>query len=163
MNMKVVRKSMSGGFFNRIGRKLFGRRDVLTSANMKSSYQKCYDSILTIHHRVMVSTGEERERGLEDSVLNSAAIQGFCDALEYYPSSISKAALAIDYIANFHPFVEGNKRTAFEVAVALLRKGGLELNDDDETFNFIKDVAWGKYDREDIEVWLRCNTHLSIL
>lgn len=75
--MKVVRKSMSGGFFNRIGRKLFGRRDVLTSANMKSSYQKCYDSILIIHHRVMVSTGEERERGLEDSVLNSAAIQGF--------------------------------------------------------------------------------------
>lgn len=93
----------------------------------------------------------------------SAAIQGFCDALEYYPNSISKAALAIDYIANFHPFVEGNKRTAFEVAVALLRKGGLELNDDDETFNFIKDVAWGKYDREDIEVWLRCNTHLSNL
>lgn len=56
--MKVVRKSMSGGFFNRIGRKLFGRRDVLTSANMKNSYQKCYDSILIIHHRVMVVLGK---------------------------------------------------------------------------------------------------------
>lgn len=147
--------------FGRGIRRLFGRKEVSISANKKSSYEKCRKNILTIHHRVIVTTGEERERGLEDSIINDSAIQGLCDALEYYPDYISKAALAIDYIANFHPFMEGNKRTAFEVAIALLRKGNYELDDDERTFNFIKDVACGKYDREDVEVWLRCNTHLS--
>ncbi len=71
--------------------------------------------------------------------------------------------MAIDYIANFHPFVEGNKRTAFQLAIALLRSGGYELNDDDATFRFIKDVASGMYDKEEVEDWLRCNTHLSSL
>ncbi len=49
------------------------------------------------------------------------------------------------------------------MAIALLRSGGYELNDDDATFRFIKDVASGMYDKEEVEDWLRCNTHLSSL
>ena len=66
-------------------------------------------------------------------------------------------------IANFHPFVEGNKRTALQIAIRLLRNGGYELDDDDETYLFIRDVASGMYDREEIEDWPRCNTHISSL
>ena len=90
-----------------------------------------------------------------------AAVEGFCDCLKYCEDCFSKAALAIDYVANFHPFVEGNKRTAFELAVRLLKNGGYELNDDDATLLFVRDVASGAYDREEVEEWLRHNSHLS--
>ncbi|WP_400240434.1 type II toxin-antitoxin system death-on-curing family toxin, partial [Methanomethylophilus alvi] len=65
--------------------------------------------------------------------------------------------------ADFHPFVEGNKRTAFQLAIALLRNGGYELDDDTATASFIIEVASGLYSREEIEEWLRRNTHQVIL
>ncbi len=89
------------------------------------------------------------------------ALDGLCDRLEYCPDCYSKAAMAIDYIANFHPFVEGNKRTAFQVAVMILRTGGLEFDDDMLTYLFIRDVAAGEYDVEGVEDRLRRNTHVS--
>ncbi len=91
------------------------------------------------------------------------AFDSFCEWIELCPDCFSKAAMAIDYIANFHPFAEGNKRTAFQLALAILRKGNYEPNDDDYVFMFIKNVASGMYNREEIEDWLRCNTHLSSL
>ena len=137
------------------------RRKPVVSYNYADAYRRCIRNILAIHRTVITESGEEREIGLEDALINPMAIEGFCDRLEYCPDCFSKAALAIDYIANFHPFVEGNKRTSFELAIRLLRIGGYELDDTDETFRFIKDVAWGKYDREEIEDWLRCNSHVS--
>ncbi len=118
---------------------------------------------MRIHRSVILVFGNEHEKGLEDAVLSPMAIEGFCDRVEMCEDCFSKAALAIDYIADFHPFFEGNKRTAFELAVTLLKKGGYRLNDDEKTFRFIKDVASGMYDREEIEEWLRRNAYLGSL
>ena len=74
-------------------------------------------------------------------MISTMPIEGLCDLLEHTDDCFSKAALAIDYVVNFHPFIEGNKRTAFELAVALLRKGGFKLEDNRETFDFIRKVA----------------------
>lgn len=137
------------------------RRKAIASCNQKDAYRECVRHVMRIHHAVIVGSGEEREIGLEDALISPMAIEGFCDRLEYCPDCFSKAAMAIDYIANFHPFVEGNKRTAFQLAVAILRIGGYEPNDDEETFAFIKDAAWGRIDREEIEDWLRRNTRVS--
>ena len=142
---------------------LFGRkRQPVASFNSFDAYKRCRRNIMRIHHMVIVTSGEEREMGLEDAVISTAAIDGLCDRIMDCPDWISKAAMAIDYIANFHPFVEGNKRTSFELAVRLLRNGGLELDDNHETYLFIRDVASGMYDREEVEEWLRRNTHVSI-
>lgn len=141
-------------------RKKLGRKPVV-SYNQEDAYRKCIRNILRIHHMVIAESGEEREIGLEDALINPMAIEGFCDRLEFCSDCFSKAAMAIDYIANFHPFVEGNKRTSFELAVRLLRIGGYELDDTEETYRFIRDVAWGKYNREEVEDWLRCNSHVS--
>ena len=125
------------------------------------AYSECVKRVLRIHHKAIVQSGEERELGLEDALLNSSGIEGFCNKIEYCPDCFSKAATAIDYIANFHPFIEGNKRTAFQLAVAILRTGGYELNDNEETFLFIKDVAWGVKGIDEIEDWLRRNARIS--
>lgn len=142
-------------------RRRLGRRSPVVSYNHADAYHECVKRIMRIHHMVIVESGEERENGLEDALISPMAIEGFCDRMEYCPDCFSKAAMAIDYIANFHPFVEGNKRTAFQLAIAILRAGGYELDDDEETFIFVKDVAWGRIDREKVEDWLRRNTHVS--
>ncbi len=125
------------------------------------AHDRCVKSILRIHNMAIATSGEEREKGLEDAVINPMAFESLCEWIGLCPNCFSKAALAIDYITSFHPFVEGNKRTAFQLSLALLRNNGFELNDDESTFLFIKDVASGKYERTEIEKWLRCNTHLS--
>ena len=118
---------------------------------------------MRIHHNVIVMSGEIREIGLEDALINDAALDGLCDRLDYCRDCFERAALAIDYIANFHPFVEGNKRTSFEMAVRLLRIEGFELDDNHDTYLFIRDVASGLYDRGEVEDWLRRNSHVSSL
>ncbi len=127
----------------------------------RDAYDSCIGNIKLIHRMAILSCREDREAGLEDAIISPMAIEGLCDRIERCPDCFSKAAAAVDYIANFHPFVDGNKRTAFQLAVAILRAGGYRLDDDEGTFRFMKDVAWGKISGDGIESWLRSNSHLS--
>ena len=161
--MRAIRMRETRRMFEKL-KGIFGKKkQPMVSYNQRDMRDRCVQRILHIHRMAIITSGEEREIGLENAVLNPMAFESFCEWIELCPDCFSKAALAIDYIANFHPFVEGNKRTAFQLAIALLRSGGYELNDDDATFRFIKDVASGMYDKEEVEDWLRCNTHLSSL
>ena len=161
--MRPIGKREARRLFGRL-RGLFGRsKEPTASYSPREEHERCVQRILRIHHLAIATSGEERERGLEDAVINPMAFESFCNWIELCPDCFSKAAMAIDYIANFHPFVEGNKRTAFQLAIALLRNGGYDLNDDTVTAAFIIDVASGLYNREEIEEWLRCNTHSIIL
>ncbi len=161
--MRAIGRKEARRMFGRL-RGLFGRKKEPTvSYSRIDEYERCRQNIMRIHHRVIVKSGEPREIGLEDAVISTAAIDGLCDRIMDCPDWFSKAAMAIDYIANFHPFVEGNKRTSLELAIRLLRNGGYELDDDDATYLFIRDVASGMYDREEVEYWLRRNSHVSSL
>ncbi|WP_400207051.1 type II toxin-antitoxin system death-on-curing family toxin [Methanomethylophilus alvi] len=161
--MRAIGKKETRRMFGRLKERFGRKKQPTVSYNRIEEYNRCRSNIMRVHHLVIVASGEEREVGLEDAVISSAAIDGLCDRIMDCPDWFSKAAVAIDYIANFHPFVEGNKRTALQIAIRLLRNGGYELDDDDETYLFIRDVASGMYDREEIEDWLRCNTHISSL
>ncbi len=160
--MRTIGKREAKRMFGRLKERFGRKKQPTASYNRIEEYERCRSNIMRVHHLVIVASGEEREVGLEDAVISSAAIDGLCDRIMDCPDWFSKAAVAIDYIANFHPFVEGNKRTSFELAVRLLRNGGLELDDNHETYLFIRDVASGMYDREEVEEWLRRNTHVSI-
>lgn len=69
---------------------------------------------------------------------------------------ISKAAYILYKIVTLHPFIDGNKRTAFETA-----KGFFQLNaqhfeaEEDESFNMLISVAKGESSVRDVEVWIR--------
>lgn len=130
----------------------------------RDGHESCIRNVRLVHRMAIMSCGEDREKGLEDAIISPMAIEGLCDRIERCPDCFSKAAAAIDYIANFHPFVDGNKRTAFQLAVAILRAGGYELDDCDETFLFMKDVAWGKISgdgRGMAEIEVACQQSLS--
>ena len=50
-------------------RKKLGRKPVV-SYNQEDAYRKCIRNILRIHHMVIAESGEEREIGLEDALIN---------------------------------------------------------------------------------------------
>jgi death-on-curing protein len=55
-----------------------------------------------------------------------------------------------------HPFVDGNKRTAFEIAKAFLQLNGQYLEvEDDEAFSTLISVAKGELNLKNVELWIR--------
>src|SRR5438093_8281928 len=78
----------------------------------------------------------------------------------YYPDLIAQAAALWESLSQNHPFVDGNKRTAFAITWTFLHLNGWRLTADaDGVYSFIS----GLYDRNAfeyaaLEKWLRQNT-----
>jgi death-on-curing protein len=92
-----------------------------------------------------------REFGGKPGILDAAAL---CSSLalpktavfgtERFPTIIEKAAAYCYFIARNHPFVDGNKRTAFLTALHFLRKNGLTPRFDPAvTYDVLTRVAAG--------------------
>ncbi len=98
---------------------------------------------LAIHHDLIESFGGRH--GLLDEGRLEAALElpksGF-GGKERYPTLAAKAAAYLVGVAKGHPFVDGNKRTAFALADTFLRLNGLELTLPDEVlFDLVLDAA----------------------
>lgn len=74
-----------------------------------------------------------------------------------------KAAFLLYNIIVLHPFVNGNKRTAYELVKLFLRLNGYEINvNPGEAYQFLLDVASGKVSASDVDRWVAMNlTELS--
>ena len=86
---------------------------------------------------------------------SEGALQRFCDQTDYIQDCFDYAALNLEVIAVGHPFVEGNKRTAFVMAMLVLSKNDHHVPDSQETVDFVRETAMGLYSREKIAEWLR--------
>jgi len=75
----------------------------------------------------------------------------------YYADLIEEAAALWESLAQNHPFIDGNKRTAFAVTYTFLTiNGGRFVPDAATTFAFITDCyARNHFDFTTIESWLR--------
>ncbi len=77
----------------------------------------------------------------------------------YYADLIAEATALWESLAQNHPFLDGNKRTAFAAAYTFLAINGLRITADaDVAYAFIN----GLYERnafefEHLEAWLRIN------
>jgi len=77
----------------------------------------------------------------------------------YYADLIEESAALWESLSQNHPFVDGNKRTAFAATYTFLAINGWRLEaDPDATYSFI----WGLYERdaftfEALLAWLRLN------
>lgn len=81
-----------------------------------------------LHARVVDATGGShgvRDIGLLQSIVVKPSAQ--FDGRELYPGIFQKAAVLLEAIANYHVFVDGNKRTAFTAAAYFLHINGYEL------------------------------------
>ncbi len=96
--------------------------------------------------------------GLRDvSVLESALARP--QQRFHYDPEADLAALAASLglgLARNHPFVDGNKRTAFLAMYAFLGFNGLRLEaDESEVVAVMLDLAGGTLSEEDLAKWLR--------
>lgn len=73
-----------------------------------------------------------------------------------FPKLFMKAGAILYSYITFHPFVDGNKRTAFETTKIFLRLNGYELIAPEDGVDFTKAIADGKITKvEEIAGWLK--------
>lgn len=93
-----------------------------------------------------------RDFGLIDAALNRPQIG-------YYTDLIEEAAALWESLSQNHPFVDGNKRTAFAVTDVFLRMNGYRI--DVDPINAYQAIIAlyesGSFNFTQLEGWLRCH------
>ena len=83
------------------------------------------EDALTIARIATGSTPHLRDAGLLDSACHRPSATVF--GQDAYPTLIQKAAALLHSMTANHPFIDGNKRTAWLATVVLLRDNGAEV------------------------------------
>jgi death-on-curing protein len=90
-------------------------------------------------------------------LLNSAAVRPTIMLFgeEQFPTIIDKAASLLHSLTYHHLFADGNKRTALRAVTMFLDVNGYQLTWDDKTeYDFILEIAQGKYDVAEVAAQL---------
>jgi len=94
-----------------------------------------------------------RDRGALESAI-SRPYQTF-DQKELYPKPIDKAAAIFESLISNHPFIDGNKRTAYVLMRLTLMEANITLHaDQNERFDFVLKAAKGELKFDQIKRWL---------
>jgi death-on-curing protein len=120
-----------------------------------------------IDHSVVVAIHEAQiaehggSAGIRDAGLLQSALARPRNLLAYGAPDCADLAAAYGFgIARNHPFIDGNKRTAFVVAELFLELNGHELVANDiECVMTMLAVAAGDIDETSFAAWLRDHTH----
>ena len=93
-----------------------------------------------------------RDHGLLESAL-------YRPQTGYYSNLIEEAAALWESMAQNHPFIDGNKRTAFAAAYTFLAINGAQLTaDPGDAYTFISGLyEIGEFNFENLVPWLRNN------
>ncbi len=120
------------------------------------------DVVLAMHEEVLMLFGGPegvRDMGLLESAL--ARPKNLFAHSEQTPSLAQMAANYAKGIVANHPFVDGNKRTAFMISVTFLRLNGLQLiAPKEESVLKFWALAAGEVSEEHLADWFARNTHL---
>ncbi len=114
--------------------------------------------VLAVHGRLLAEHGGAQ--GLQDSSLLDSAMARPKQILAYGEPDISDlaAAYASGIIRN-HPFVDGNKRTAFMAAYVFLAGNGLRLVATEvDAAQVVTLLAASEIDEATFSAWLRKNS-----
>jgi death-on-curing protein len=113
------------------------------------------EEIIEIHENIIDKYGGE------SGVLNRGILEFAVDWVNSHPrkSIFWKVAVLMREIISGHPFVDGNKRTGFEVADTILKAKGYKFTaSQDEILEFILELAMKGKDIEEVVKWLKSNT-----
>jgi death-on-curing protein len=120
------------------------------------------DGVLVVHDRQIELFGGQY--GLRDAGLLDSAIARPKNFYHYEEADIIRLAAAYGYgICQNHPFVDGNKRTAFVVAVAFLRTNNYQFTArPPEVVSIMEQLAEGKVSEADFTNWLRVRAEILL-
>jgi death-on-curing protein len=115
--------------------------------------------VLFIHARLIETTGGSH--GLRDLGLLQSAVarpQATFDGADLYSDLWSKAAALMESLAQNHPFVDGNKRTAITATAMFLRQNGFVLQTTNEALEaFVMMVVEERSSLDTIVIWVKDN------
>ena len=113
------------------------------------------ETILAAHDRQLAEhggpSGIRNRGGIESALARAANLAAYGD-----PDAAALAAAYASGIAHNHPFVDGNKRTAWIAARLFLRINGIKLRyDHDEARRAMEALAAGELSEDALAAWLR--------
>lgn len=115
---------------------------------------------MAVHNQALAKYGGGS--GVRDEgALQAALARPFAtfDQIDLYVDSIEKAAAILESIVINHPFIDGNKRTAFVLADILLYQGGFTIvATEDEIYTMVIAASTGTIRFDEIKLWLTENT-----
>ena len=95
-----------------------------------------------------------------DGVLCLGTIDYLVDQINDEPDLFRKAALALHIVANRHPFLDGNKRSAFQIAELILNSDGYAITAKEEMIiQMLLRIASYQFQVDEVKMWLRKNTN----
>lgn len=88
------------------------------------------------------------------------AVKDIGERLPRSQALVKKAAFLLFNVVTIHPFLNGNKRTAFSLAESFLEANGFELvSQTKDAYEFLLGIASGKVSEEEVEKWIA--SHLT--
>lgn len=113
-------------------------------------------TVLKIHRRQIEKFGGTpgiRDEGLLESAL--AQPQATFAGELLHPTIDKQAAAYLYHLAMNHPFIDGNKRTAFAVMDTFLRLNGYSLNlTNEQAYDLVMQVAQSQMSKSDLAGYL---------
>ncbi len=115
-----------------------------------------YCEVIAINQRQVErfgGTAGVRDTGLLDSAL--AQPQATFGGELLHPTIHEQAAAYLFHLAKNHPFIDGNKRTAFAVMLTFLELNGYQINISlAEAYTLVMQVATGEMSKEQLSAFL---------
>jgi len=108
-------------------------------------------------HRRLIDEGPEDEAPLRDAVRDEGTLDFIISRANRITDHWERSAFLLHRIATWHPFYEGNKRTAFTVADGTLRVyAKMRISESPDKINiFVRKTADSKTEEAEVVLWLR--------
>lgn len=115
-----------------------------------------FQTTLQIHNILIEKFGGIKgirdQGGLEAAIARPLAT---FDGQDLYPEAIDKAAAVFESIIINHPFLDGNKRTAYTLLRLTLLENGLDIiASEDEKYDMTISASKGELNFDGIKLWL---------
>ena len=120
------------------------------------------DQIVLIHDKIIEIFSKEKGK------MNIGNLEATLERVESYKGEDKealfwKASILLERIILGHPFIDGNKRTAYEAVRLFLLGNGSDLKaEEDEVIEFLVAIAKSQKNRFSIKAWLERHSDAAL-
>jgi len=105
-------------------------------------------------HLIAIESGDKEEMKLRYAVRDQGTLEYIADRANRINDELDRAAFLLYSIANYHPFVDGNKRTAILSADLVIENYIIDPSAP-ESDALIRNIAAGQLDELQIKEWIK--------
>jgi death on curing protein len=117
------------------------------------------DAVLRLHEAIVrQSGGEQGFVSLSNLAYVLETVKDIGEGMPDDKALVRKAGYLLFNLINLHPFLDGNKRTAYEITKGFLEQNGWHLEPAEQgAYATLVSISGGKLDAESTESWVATN------